>query len=101
MRATDVEPVDRVVAAVAEDVVEHPGEQPGVHQVPADLDRLVSSSVAGHGTSAGALVWNIATSCSKTSSSLIVPAMTASASARWAPSTHSRSVGSDGGWTSP
>ncbi len=42
-RLADLELVDRVVAAVLEDVVEHPGQHPGVDQVAAHLDGL-----AGH-----------------------------------------------------
>jgi len=36
----DVEAVDPVVGTVTEHVVQDPGQEPGVHQVPADLDRL-------------------------------------------------------------
>ena len=35
-----VEPVQRVLAAVPADVVQDAGQQPGVHQVAGDLDRL-------------------------------------------------------------
>src|SRR5207244_1569288 len=36
----EVELVQRVLAAVPANVVEHPGQQPGVHQVAGDLDGL-------------------------------------------------------------
>ena len=40
VRLADVELLDRVVAAVVEDVVEDPGKHAGVHQMPGDLNGL-------------------------------------------------------------